>query len=62
MIGEMKNLEILSLNSSEFKQLSREIRLLTHLRMLDLSNCKKLSDSSQRPITLDTIGRVICWQ
>ncbi|KAK4596165.1 hypothetical protein RGQ29_014282 [Quercus rubra] len=42
MIGEMKNLEILSLICSEFEQLPREIGLLTHLRMLDLSNCKKL--------------------
>ena len=42
MIGEMKNLEILSLGLSEFKQLPGEIGLLTHLRMLDLSGCKKL--------------------
>ena len=42
MIGEMKNLEILSLIDSEFKYLPREIGLLTQLRMLDLSGCKKL--------------------
>uniref|UniRef100_A0A2N9E5K4 Uncharacterized protein n=1 Tax=Fagus sylvatica TaxID=28930 RepID=A0A2N9E5K4_FAGSY len=42
LIGELKNLEILSLNDSQFKQLSSEIGLLTCLRMLDLSDCTKL--------------------
>ena len=42
MIGELKSLEILSLLSSEFKQLPREIGNLTRLRLLDLSNCTKL--------------------
>uniref|UniRef100_A0A2N9IXF9 NB-ARC domain-containing protein n=1 Tax=Fagus sylvatica TaxID=28930 RepID=A0A2N9IXF9_FAGSY len=42
LVGELKNLEILSLAVSEFKQLPREIGLLTRLRMLDLSNCTKL--------------------
>ena len=37
MIGELKLLEILSLVYSEIKQLPREIGLLTHLRMLDLT-------------------------
>ena len=37
MIGELKLLEILSLVYSEIKQLPREIGLLTHLQMLDLT-------------------------
>ncbi|XP_030957693.1 disease resistance protein At4g27190-like [Quercus lobata] len=42
VIGELKNLEILSLIHSEFTELPQEIGLLTHLRLLDLSYCTKL--------------------
>ncbi|XP_059429133.1 uncharacterized protein LOC132162940 [Corylus avellana] len=42
VIGELKNLVILSLLSSNLSQLPREIALLTRLRLLDLSNCFKL--------------------
>ncbi|XP_062145329.1 disease resistance protein At4g27190-like [Alnus glutinosa] len=42
IIGELKNLVILSLMNSNISQLPREIGLLTHLRLLDLSNCSKL--------------------
>ncbi|XP_059441636.1 disease resistance protein At4g27190-like [Corylus avellana] len=42
IIGELRNLVVLSLFSSNLSQLPREIGLLTHLRLLDLSNCSKL--------------------
>ncbi|GMY21227.1 probable disease resistance protein At4g27220 [Fagus crenata] len=42
VIGELKNLEILSLVGSNVSQLPREIGLLTHLRLLDLRKCSKL--------------------
>ncbi|GLT41408.1 hypothetical protein SLA2020_154740 [Shorea laevis] len=41
-IGELKNLEILSLRWSEFEELPREIGQLTQLKLLDLSSCTKL--------------------
>ncbi|XP_062144896.1 probable disease resistance protein At4g27220 [Alnus glutinosa] len=42
VIGELKNLVILSLMDSKFSHLPREIGLLTHLQLLDLNNCSKL--------------------
>nr|POE45933.1 disease resistance protein [Quercus suber] len=42
MIGELRNLEILSLLDSNVQQLPRETGLLTHLQILDLRNCTKL--------------------
>ncbi|GKV44817.1 hypothetical protein SLEP1_g51967 [Rubroshorea leprosula] len=42
IIGELKNLEILSLLKSDFEELPREIGQLTRLKLLDLSNCTKL--------------------
>ena len=42
VIGELKNLVILSLLGSHISKLPREIGLLTHLRLLDLSDCSKL--------------------
>ncbi|KAG7968619.1 hypothetical protein I3843_08G164200 [Carya illinoinensis] len=41
-IGELKTLVILSLAYSNISNLSREIRLLTRLRLLDLSHCFQL--------------------
>ncbi|GLT52107.1 hypothetical protein SLA2020_254680 [Shorea laevis] len=41
-IGELKNLEILSLGWSEFDELPREIGQLTQPKLLDLSVCTKL--------------------
>ncbi|GLT36875.1 hypothetical protein SLA2020_112220 [Shorea laevis] len=41
-IGELKNLEILSLLKSDFKELPGEIGQLTQLKLLDMSNCTKL--------------------
>ncbi|GLT87873.1 hypothetical protein SLE2022_059280 [Rubroshorea leprosula] len=41
-IGELKNLEILSLLKSDFEELPGEIGQLTRLKLLDLSNCNKL--------------------
>ncbi|GKV44810.1 hypothetical protein SLEP1_g51962 [Rubroshorea leprosula] len=41
-IGELKNLEILSLGWSEFEELPGEIGQLTRLKLLDLSVCAKL--------------------
>ncbi|GLT36300.1 hypothetical protein SLA2020_106880 [Shorea laevis] len=42
IIGELKNLEILSFWRSDIKKLPREIGQLTRLRLLDLSGCTKL--------------------
>ncbi|GKV47782.1 hypothetical protein SLEP1_g54646 [Rubroshorea leprosula] len=42
VIGELKNLEILSLFRSDFEELPGEIGQLTQLKLLDLSNCTKL--------------------
>ncbi|GLT60880.1 hypothetical protein SLA2020_336220 [Shorea laevis] len=42
VIGELKNLTVLSLLDSHISQLPREIGLLTRLRLLDLSDCSKL--------------------
>ncbi|ESR56070.1 hypothetical protein CICLE_v10018626mg [Citrus x clementina] len=42
IIGNLKNLEILSLCCSDIEQLPREIGELTQLKLLDLSNCSKL--------------------
>ncbi|KAK6933606.1 NB-ARC [Dillenia turbinata] len=44
MIGDLKGLEVLSLNNSEFKddKLPKGISLLTGLRLLDLSDCSDL--------------------
>ncbi|GKV02429.1 hypothetical protein SLEP1_g14866 [Rubroshorea leprosula] len=42
IIGELKNLEVLSLVRSDIKMLPREIGQLTRLKLLDLSGCKKL--------------------
>ncbi|XP_059438766.1 probable disease resistance protein At4g27220 [Corylus avellana] len=42
VIGELKNLVILSLLGSHISKLPRELGLLTHLRLLDLSDCSKL--------------------
>ncbi|TXG59161.1 hypothetical protein EZV62_016990 [Acer yangbiense] len=42
VIGELKELEILSFWKSDIEQLPTEIRQLTRLRLLDLSDCSKL--------------------
>ncbi|XP_052293099.1 probable disease resistance protein At4g27220 isoform X7 [Citrus sinensis] len=42
VIGELKDLEILSLQGSKIEQLPREIGQLTQLKLLDLSHCSKL--------------------
>ncbi|GLT95532.1 hypothetical protein SLE2022_132100 [Rubroshorea leprosula] len=42
IIGELKNLKILSLLRSDIKMLPREIGQLTQLKLLDLSGCTKL--------------------
>ncbi|KAL5845722.1 hypothetical protein ACOSQ3_009246 [Xanthoceras sorbifolium] len=43
VIGDLKKLEILSIRDSDIKKLSEQMRQLTKLRLLDLSNCSKLS-------------------
>jgi len=43
IIGELKNLEILSLLQSDFEKLPAEIGELTRLQLLDLSGCEKLT-------------------
>ncbi|GLT52112.1 hypothetical protein SLA2020_254720 [Shorea laevis] len=42
IIGELKNLEILSLLQSDFEELPGELGQLTRLKLLDLSDCAKL--------------------
>ncbi|KAF3447909.1 hypothetical protein FNV43_RR08616 [Rhamnella rubrinervis] len=42
IVGELRNLEILSFLKSKFKQLPKEIGRLTRLRWLDLSGCPEL--------------------
>ncbi|KAH9784367.1 Disease resistance protein [Citrus sinensis] len=42
VIGELRKLEILSLQASAIEQLPMEIGQLTQLKLLDLSNCSKL--------------------
>ncbi|GAY58756.1 hypothetical protein CUMW_189360 [Citrus unshiu] len=42
IIGRLKNLEILSFLKSDIVQLPEELRELTKLRLLDLSNCLRL--------------------
>ncbi|KAK3031760.1 hypothetical protein RJ639_036640 [Escallonia herrerae] len=42
LVGELKNLETLSLIGSNIKRLPREIGQLTHLRLLDLTDCEEL--------------------
>ncbi|KAJ7942920.1 Disease resistance protein [Quillaja saponaria] len=42
MIGELKNLKVLSLLATDIKQLPRAIGQLTQLQLLDLGNCSKL--------------------
>ncbi|XP_060676028.1 uncharacterized protein LOC125421229 isoform X2 [Ziziphus jujuba] len=42
LIGELKNLEILDLSESPIEELPTQIGQLTCLRVLDLSECKKL--------------------
>ncbi|XP_031274893.1 uncharacterized protein LOC116133325 [Pistacia vera] len=42
IIGELKELKILSLQGSSVEQLPKEIGQLTQLKLLDLSNCKQL--------------------
>ncbi|KAI4357605.1 hypothetical protein L6164_001543 [Bauhinia variegata] len=42
IVGELKNLKILSFLRSDIKQLPGEIKNLTQLKLLDLTNCSKL--------------------
>ncbi|GLT76983.1 hypothetical protein SLA2020_486130 [Shorea laevis] len=42
VIGKLKNLEVLTISSSDIKELPREIGELTQLKLLDLSNCSGL--------------------
>ncbi|KAJ0010450.1 hypothetical protein Pint_34678 [Pistacia integerrima] len=42
IIGELRQLKILSLQHCKIKKLTREIGKLTHLRLLELSNCRNL--------------------
>ncbi|KAK3006903.1 hypothetical protein RJ639_015608 [Escallonia herrerae] len=42
LVGELKNLETLNFTGSNIKRLPREIGQLTHLRLLDLTDCEEL--------------------
>ncbi|XP_044465712.1 disease resistance protein At4g27190-like [Mangifera indica] len=50
-IGNLKNLEILSLSHSDIKFLPKDIGQLTRLRMLDMSDCSKLEVISPNVIS-----------
>ncbi|XP_044498459.1 uncharacterized protein LOC123220334 [Mangifera indica] len=50
-IGDLKNLEILSLSHSDIKFLPNDMSGLTRLRMLDVSNCSKLKIISPNVIS-----------
>nr|XP_004299760.2 PREDICTED: disease resistance protein At4g27190-like [Fragaria vesca subsp. vesca] len=42
LIGQLQNLEVLSFVDLKFKELPKEVGLLTHLRSLDLTGCTQL--------------------
>ncbi|PRQ58231.1 putative leucine-rich repeat domain, L domain-containing protein [Rosa chinensis] len=50
-VGELRNLETLSYANSEVKELPKEIAKLTHLRLLDLSDCPELEVISPNVIS-----------
>ncbi|XP_061999379.1 disease resistance protein At4g27190-like [Rosa rugosa] len=50
-VGELSNLETLSLANSKFKELPKEIVKLTHLRLLDLSDSPELEVISPNVIS-----------
>ncbi|XP_061993813.1 disease resistance protein At4g27190-like [Rosa rugosa] len=51
LVGELKNLEILSLLNSKFNKLPKEIGQLTRLRLLDLDGCFQLKVISPNVIS-----------
>ncbi|KAM5553559.1 hypothetical protein ABKV19_025670 [Rosa sericea] len=51
LIGELRNIEILSLARSKFQQLPKNIGQLTHLRLLDLTGCSQLEVISPNVIS-----------
>ncbi|XP_044465003.1 disease resistance protein At4g27190-like isoform X2 [Mangifera indica] len=55
-IGDLKNLEILSLSHSDIKFLPKDIGQLTQLRMLDMSGCSKLEVIS--PNVISSLSRL----
>ncbi|KAM5555425.1 hypothetical protein ABKV19_023371 [Rosa sericea] len=50
-VGELSNLETLSFANSKVKELPKEIAKLTHLRLLDLSDCPELEVISPNVIS-----------
>ncbi|XP_034917960.1 uncharacterized protein [Populus alba] len=56
IVGELKKLKVLSLNSSDIVCLPREIGKLTRLLLLDLSNCERLEVIS--PDALSSLTRL----
>ncbi|KAJ7979760.1 Disease resistance protein [Quillaja saponaria] len=51
VIGELKDLRILSFSESKIEELSREIGKLSQLQLLDLSNCSRLKVIPQKVIS-----------
>ncbi|XP_061999378.1 probable disease resistance protein At4g27220 [Rosa rugosa] len=51
LVGELGNLETLSFANSKVKELPKEIAKLTHLRLLDLSDCPELEVISPNVIS-----------
>ncbi|KAJ7979762.1 Disease resistance protein [Quillaja saponaria] len=51
VIGELKDLIILSFSESKIEELSREIGKLSQLQLLDLSNCSRLKVIPQKVIS-----------
>ncbi|PRQ37003.1 putative P-loop containing nucleoside triphosphate hydrolase, leucine-rich repeat domain, L [Rosa chinensis] len=56
LLGQLQNLEILSFLYSKFKELPKEIGLLTRLRLLDLTGCSQLEVIS--PNVLSSLKRL----
>ncbi|CAK7340771.1 unnamed protein product [Dovyalis caffra] len=60
IIGELKNLEILSFVKSTIKHLPREIGELTKLKLLDLSDCSELEVISPTIISRLSLLQELC--
>ncbi|KAM5576897.1 hypothetical protein ABKV19_007639 [Rosa sericea] len=54
MVGQLRNLEVLSFLNSQLKQLPREIAELIHLRLLDLTDCSELETIPPNVISSST--------
>lgn len=58
LVGEFKDLEILSLIGSEIKRLPKKIGQLAHLRLLDMTDCENLTQIP--PNVISRLSRLEC--